>query len=87
MNEIALSLILVVLGFSLLLFTIALLSAVRVRSAKTSLLSIAFLFYVLKEMYVLYLFLTAGFEYSDLIIGLSLLDLIVLFFFYAAVLK
>lgn len=87
MNEIALSLVLVVSGFSLLLFITALISATRVKSIKTTLLAAGFLFYFLKEVYLLYLVLSPGFSSQSLVIGLSVADLIVLLFFYASVLK
>lgn len=87
MNEVALFLIFLVLGFSILLLAISILSAFRVRSLKTTLLAVAFSFYLMKEAYVLYLVAATAFRSYDFIIVLSVLDLIVLFFFYASVLK
>lgn len=87
MNEVALFLVILVLGFSVLLLAISALSAVRVRSTKTTLLAVAFLFFFAKEAYVLYLTLFTSFRMYDFIIVMSIMDAIVLFFFYASVLK
>ncbi len=87
MNEVVLFLVFLVLGFSVLLFAISTLSALRVRSTKTLLLAIAFLFYFAKEAYVLYLVLFTAFSLVDPIIVMSVMDVFVLFFFYASVLK
>ncbi len=87
MNEIALFLIFLVLGFSVLLLAISAASAVRVRSTKTSLLALAFLFFFLKEVYLLYLELFTSFRMYDFVTVMSIMDVLVLFFFYASVLK
>ena len=87
MNEVALFLVILVLGFSVLLLAISALSAARVRSTKTTLLAVAFLFFFAKEAYVLYLTLFTSFRMYDFIIVMSIMDAIVLFFFYASVLK
>ena len=87
MNEVALFLVILVLGFSVLLLAISALSAVRVRSTKTTLLAVAFLFFFAKEAYVLYLTLFTSFRMYDFLIVMSIMDAIVLFFFYASVLK
>lgn len=87
MNEIVLFLVFLVLGFSALLLVISTLSALRLRSTKTLLLAVAFLFYFAKEAYVLYLVLFTAISMVDFFIIMSVMDLIVLFFFYASVLK
>lgn len=87
MNEVALFLIFLVLGFSIMLLAISALTAVRVRSTKTTMLALAFFFYFVKEAYVLYLLLFTAFRMYSFIEVMSLVDLVVLFFFYAAVLK
>ncbi len=87
MNEVALFLIFLVLGFSILLVAISVLSAIRVKSTKTALLSLAFTFYLAKELYVLYLVLFTSLVMFDFVVVTSIMDLFVLFFFYASVLK
>lgn len=87
MSEIVLFLVFLVLGFSLLLFAISLISSIRVKSTKTALLSAAFGFFFLKEVFTLYLALTQGAAYSSLLVVSSLFDLAVLILFYAAVFK
>ncbi len=87
MNEIVLFLVFLVLGFSALLLAISTLSALRLRSTKTLLLAVAFLFYFAKEAYVLYIVLFTTISMVDFFILMSVMDLIVLFFFYASVLK
>lgn len=87
MNEIVLFLIFLVLGFSLLLLVVSLISSLRVKSVKTTLLSVAFGFYFIKEVFILYIALTGSAAYADLLALMSILDLAVLFFFYASVFK
>ncbi|MBX8635604.1 MAG: hypothetical protein KIS30_04910 [Thermoplasmata archaeon] len=87
MNGIVLFLTFLVLGFSLMLFIVSVISLLRVKSAKTALLSVAFGFYFLKEVFMLYLALTQGAAYSYFLLLSGVLDLAVLLFFYAAVFK
>lgn len=87
MNNLTMILIFLVVGFSLLLFIISAISALKVRSTKTAFLSAAFAFFLLKEIYTLYLVLFTYVSNQSFLVATSVLDLIVLFFFYAAVLK
>jgi len=87
MNEISLLVVLLVLGFSVLLFAISALSAFRVRSSKTLAISLAFLFFMLKEIYILDISFSSSFGDSSLLIPLSLFDLAILFLFYLSILK
>ena len=87
MNETALFLIFLVLGFSVLLLAISIISAMRVRSTKTLLLALAFFFFFSKEAYILYLVAFTSFRMYDFVIVMSIMDVLVLFFFYASVLK
>ncbi|MBX8633566.1 MAG: hypothetical protein M1422_07920 [Candidatus Thermoplasmatota archaeon] len=87
MNDLVLLLIFLVVGFSLLLFIISLLSATRMKSWKTVFLSLAFAFFFIKGLYVLYLTVFTNFSNQGLLITTSVLDLAILFFIYASVLK
>jgi hypothetical protein len=87
MNDLVLLLTFLVVGFSLLLFIISILSAVRVKSWKTAFLSLAFAFFFIKGLYVLYLTLFANFSDPGFLITTNVLDLVILFFIYASVLK
>ncbi len=87
MNEIVLFLTLLVLGFSLLLFTVSLISFLKVRGAKTALLSTAFGFFALKEVFTLYVVMTLASYNTNFLLMSDVFDLAVLFFFYAAVFK